>query len=386
MPEVNHRHRNLWRLVALGAGMALAGAGLAVGLPRGGKTATATDEKVKALLEPIRVKYSLPNLGAAILTSRGLQAEAVVGVRKAGTDIDATVKDKWHLGSDTKAMTAVLIARFVEERKLRWDESLEEIFPDIAPSMSPELRKVNILHLLSHRSGLPANIFWAGLPRTGTLREQRFEVVKKAAGLKLLSEPGSKYLYSNLGYVIAGAIAEKTGNAPWEELVVKKVCKPLGMKSVGFGGLGTKGKIDQPWPHGANGKPLPENGPGTDNPPVMGPAGTLHCTLADWAKFVTDQLRGARGEKALLKPESYKTLQTPPFGGDYALGWLVVDRPWGGGKVLAHNGSNNMNLAVAWVAPLKDFAVLIVTSEGVGGAATGCDEAAGALIKLQLGE
>jgi len=91
-------------------------------------------------------------------------------------------------------------------------------------------------------------------------------------------------------------------------------------------------------------------------------------------------LRGARGQKALLNPAIYEMLQTPPFGGDYALGWGVTERDWGGGKVLTHSGSNTMNLAVAWVAPLRDFAVLIVTNQGPPVAAKACDEAAGALI------
>jgi hypothetical protein len=96
---------------------------------------------------------------------------------------------------------------------------------------------------------------------------------------------------------------------------------------------------------------------------------------------------GARGgEKALLKPDIYRILQTPPFGGDYALGWVVVEREWGGGKVLTHAGSNTMNLAVAWVAPLRDFAVLVVTNQGGPAAVKACDEAASALINLYLQE
>jgi CubicO group peptidase (beta-lactamase class C family) len=203
------------------------------------------------------------------------------------------------------------------------------------------------------------------------------------AKLKPLSVPGTTYLYSNLGYVIAGAMAEKTMSSSWEDLISKYVFEPLGMKSVGFGGMGTPGEIDQPWGHGADGKPVPRNGPAVDNPPVLGPAGTVHCTLGDWAKFVSDHLRGARGEKALLEPAAYKTLDTSPFGGEYALGWLVVQREWGGGTVLTHAGSNTMNYAVVWISPKRNFAVLIATNQGGPAAAKACDEAAGALIRLQ---
>lgn len=68
------------------------------------------------------------------------------------------------------------------------------------------------------------------------------------------------------------------------------------------------------------------------------------------------------------------------------MGWLVVERPWGGGTVLNHAGSNTMNYAVAWVAPKRDFAVLVCTNQGGDSATRGTDEAAAALIKLHQKE
>src|SRR5262249_17340610 len=146
--------------------------------------------------------------------------------------------------------------------------------------------------------------------------------------------------------------------------------------------LGTEGQIDQPWPHNAAGQPLPTNGPRVDNPEVMGPAGTVHCSLADWAKFIADQLASLEGRGELFRPEIYTRLHTPPFGGDYAFGWLVTERPWGGGTVYTHAGSNTMNYAVVWMAPRRDFAVLVTTNQGGPDAAQGTDEAAAALIRL----
>lgn len=338
-------------------------------------------KKVDDLLGPIRQKHRVAALAGAIVTGRGLEAIGAVGVRKAGTDLAVAMEDLWHIGSDTKAMTAALIGRLVEQGKLKWETTIEEAFPDLAPSWASAFKEITILHLLSHRAGLPANLLWGLLPRAGTIREQRLAALKSAAVLKPLSEPGAKYLYSNLGYVIAGAIAEKAAEASWEELMKNMIFEPLGMKSAGFGGVGTPGQIDQPWGHTADGRPVEGNGPDMDNPPVMGPAGRVHCSLGEWALFIADQLRGARGEKALLKPESYQKLHTPPFGGDYAPGWRVVERDWGDGSGLTHAGSNTMNYAVAWLAPRRDFAVLVVTNQGGEAAGKACDEAASALIR-----
>ncbi|MFZ2055645.1 MAG: serine hydrolase domain-containing protein [Candidatus Aminicenantales bacterium] len=342
------------------------------------------DIKINEVLESIRQKHHVPALAGAIVTGKGLVMRGVVGVRKAGTEILATVEDKWHLGSNTKAMTTTLIGLLVEQGKLKWDTTIEQVFPEIAPELQPELRGVTLLHLLSHRAGLPANIVWMAVSKPDlSMSQQRLECVKILAKTKPLSMPGTTFLYSNLGYVIAGAMAEKTMSSNWEDLMTELIFKPLGMKSAGFGGLGTPGEIDQPWGHEADGKPVSRNGPAVDNPPVLGPAGTVHCSLSDWAKFISDHLRGTRGERAFLKPETYKMLNTPPFGGEYALGWMTVEREWGGGTVLTHAGSNTMNYAVVWAAPKHDFAVLVTTNQGGPAAAKACDEAAAALIWLQ---
>ena len=340
-----------------------------------------SDKRLNGLLEPVRKAHNVPALGGAVVTSEGLEAAGATGIRKVGLDVAVTADDEWHIGSDTKAMTAAMIGALVERGKLRWETTVEEVFPDEAASMSPELRKVTLLQLLSHRSGLPANIPWGLVPRRGTTRDQRLTVIRGLGSVRLAAEPGAKYLYSNLGYVIAGAMAEKAADAVWEDLLRKIVFEPLGMTGAGFGGVGTPARVDQPYGHGEDGLPARGNGPDMDNPPVMGPAGTVHLRLADWAKFAADQLRGERGERALLKPETYKRLHTPPFGGDYALGWLVADREWGGGTVLTHAGSNTMNYAVVWLAPARGFAVLVVCNQGGPAAAKACDEAAGKLIQ-----
>lgn len=343
------------------------------------------DQAITALLEPIRAKYGLPALCAAVLTSKEPAVIGAVGVRKAGTEIPATIDDKWHLGSNTKAMTASLAGLLVEEGLLRWELTIGETFPELASDMNSDLKKATLRQLLSHRAGLPANIDWRRISEKGSLREQRYNVVKTACSQKPLAKPGRKFAYSNLGYVIAGAMIERVTSASWETEMQKRLFAPLGMASVGYGGAGTPGKIDQPWSHLAGGKPLPANGPDVDNPLVMAPAGCAHCTMADWALFIADQLRGARGEKGLLRPDTYRVLQTPVNGGDYALGWLAVKRDWAGGMALAHQGSNTMNYANAWLAPARDFAVLVCANQGGDEAFQAADEAVGALIGYWLG-
>lgn len=342
----------------------------------------AGDPAVTRLLKAIRQKFDVPAMAAAVVTSDGVKFVGAVGVRKRGTQVPVGLNDLWHLGSDGKAMTSTLIARLVEQGKLRWDSTLGGIFPELAAQMNPEFRKVTLLELLSHRAGLPRNVDLAEY-QGADVQALRLRVVRSELAKQPLSAPGDKFAYSNVGYIIAGAIVEKITGQAWQDAISNQVFKPLQMDSAGFGGTGTPGKIDQPWPHTADGKPTSENGPAMDNPPVMGPAGRIHCSIQDWAKFIQDQLRGARGEtRTLLQPESYRTLQTPTFGGDYALGWVVVQRNWAGGKTLSHVGDNTMNCADVWIAPNRDFAILIVVNQSGDTAFRAADDAVGAMIGL----
>lgn len=334
------------------------------------------------LLEPILEKYELPAICAAVVSHQGLVAAGAVGLRKTDAQIPVTIDDLWHLGSNTKAMTAAVIGRLVEQGPLNWTTTLAQVFAELAPEMQEDLKDVTVLDVLSHRAGFEANLNWRLLSLTlpGTLAEQRYAVVKKAVTQKTAYRPRSDTLYSNLGYVVAGAIIEKVTGSSWEEQVRTLLFEPLEMHSIGFGGTGTPGKIDQPWGHHDNGKPAPFNGPSMDNPVLIAPAGCMHCTIADWAGFIIDQLRGAMGKPALLKPATYQTMHTAPFGDTYALGWLAVQRDWGGGTVLNHSGSNTMNYANVWIAPNRDFAVLVCTNQGGDNAFAATDEAVGILI------
>jgi len=302
-------------------------------------------------------------------------------VRKRGTEVPVGLTDQWHLGSDGKAMTSTLIARLVERGQLKWDSTLAEIFPELASQMNPEFQKATLLQLLSHRAGLPANLNLADYLGSD-VQSLRLRAVREELAKQPQSSPGRKFLYSNLGYIIAGAVVEKITGQSWENAISNEVFNPLQMKSAGFGGTGTPGQIDQPWPHTADGVPTAENGAPMDNPPVMGPAGRIHCSIQDWAKFVQDQLHGDRGGKALLNPASYQELHSTHFGGDYALGWITTKRSWGGGKVLNHVGDNTMNCANVWLVPKRDFAILICANQSGETAFAATDAAAEALIAL----
>lgn len=342
------------------------------------------DPDLLEVLRQVRKTYKIPAMAAAVITDQGVQRAAALGTRKWGTDSPVTLNDLWHLGSDTKVMTATLAALLVEDGKLNWTTTVAEVFPDLADTFDPDFHDVTLLELLSHAARVPNNVDYAAIPQSLSVRDQRIQVVSMALSKRPVAPPGTKYLYSNVGYIIVGAMIERVTGTDWETAITQKVFQPLKMGSAGFGGLGTPGMIDQPWGHTGLETPVPSNGPDMDNPPVLGPAGRAHMTIQDWGLFIADQLRGARGEAGLLSPESYKMLQTPHFGGDYALGWQVANRIWAGGNALTHTGSNTMYFADVWIAPEKGVAILVCTNEGLD-SFEAADQAVSGIVQILVG-
>ena len=344
--------------------------------------ADGAEDSLASVLDPIRLKYNLPSLAGTIFTTDGVVEMAAVGVRKVGTTIPVTTHDLWHLGSDTKMMTAMLAGTFVAQKKLSWDAKVISFFPEIADRVPAAMRNVTLAQVLGHQAGLKGNLDWHLLAKDGPLLRQRSE----AAELALLTPayPPGNYHYANTDYVVVGAILEKIGGKPWEDLICERLFKPLKMDSVGFGGLGTLGQLDQPWPHLPTGLPLSSNGPEADNPEIMGPAGTVHCTMKDWTRFLTDQLRGGAELPALLPVPIYQAMQSPTQRIAYGYGWSVVNRPWAGGNALTHAGSNTLNFAVCWLAPARHFGVLVCTNQGGDAVRKACDDAANAMILRYL--
>jgi len=333
--------------------------------------APAVPRRLEALIQPILDESGLPALGAALVTSQGLEALGAVGLRSWEGEAEVTSEDRWHLGSCTKALTATLVARLVERGTLTWQTTLGDVFAGTVPGMDPAWKPVSILWLLCHRSGASLNFdadLWQRMTaKGGTPREQRRFFVAEGLLVAPESTPNTETLYSNAGYMLAGAMLEELAGASWEELVQREVLAPLGMTSTGFGAPGTPGKLDQPLGHarGADGWTPIALGPEADNPPVVGPAGTVHATLADWARFVSAHLRGARGDESFLKAASWQRLHAKGAADwSHAPGWLVSDEPWAGGALLSHLGSNTYWVCQANLAPAKDLAVLIVTNVG----------------------
>ena len=362
--------------------------GVAMLILVGSYAKAAEPQNLASTLQPILAKHQTPALWGAIVDGGQVVALGAVGVRKFGSPERVTVNDLVHLGSDTKAMTAVLITQLIEKKQLAFDTPMNRIFPDLAAKMNGAMAKVTVRQLLDHTGGLPENPsdWWAYDRSKESLPAQRRQLVKDMLDAAPDYPPGTKFQYSNVGFVMLGAIVEQKTGLPWEEVIQQEIFGPLKMESAGFGPPGAIGKIEQPWGHTiSNGALVANQG---DNPPIMSPAGRVHCSMTDWAKFVAQFLKTHADQPALLPAMlQHELIMLPatPKGTTYAGGWIVTERSWAGegnGTVLTHTGSNNSWLCVAWLAPGKDFGVLAATNVGGDDASAACDEVSAALIGI----
>ena len=334
---------------------------------------------LKEVLAPVVSSNPLPALAAIVFDDQKVIASGAIGVRKFGDPTLVTIEDSFHLGSCTKAMTATLAARIVERGDISWTTTVKEALG--LQDVDSALENITLLELMSHTAGMPASLknqppgLWKYLYYNNTWqkgakgRADRLKVAELLFSATPAQAVGS-YKYSNAGFMIAGAMLEAATDTEWEDLMRTELFKPLGMKNCGFGPAARPDKVDQPWPHKlGNDKPLlvtpliraPES---WDNPRSLGPAGTVSCTISDWAKF--GQLHLGDGGDYISTESMSKLHEVRNASARSALGWYSYRRSWAGGTALSHTGSNLLNFAIVWIAPTKKKGVMVATNIGDG--------------------
>lgn len=230
---------------------------------------------------------------------------------------------KFRLGSITKQFTAAAILLLQERGKLSLDAPVKAYLPDAPAAWD----KVTVRHLLSHTGGIPNFTGFPDYEKTKGLPATLDSLIARFRDKPLDFQPGEKWSYSNSGYILLTAIAEKASGQPYAAFVTDNIFKPLGMADSGYDSHATV------LPHRASGyTPSPRGVVNTDYIDMTIPqgAGALYSTTHDLLKWN----QGLFGGK-LLKPESLKAMTTP-VKDKYALGLFVADAD--GATVINHGG------------------------------------------------
>jgi CubicO group peptidase (beta-lactamase class C family) len=322
----------------------------------------------------LRETYHLPALELCVIDADGIVEAASGGVRKAEGTAAVEESDLFHLGSMTKAMTATMLSTLVQEGKLSWDMTMTQAFPAIASVMDSRYRDVTLEQLLTHTSGLPCyttDSEWESIPPfTGTPAQQR-----QAFARMLLTRPpigpAGIYQYSNAGYAVAAAIAERVTGKTWEQLMQQRVFGPLKIRAV-YGWPLLSGD-DEPWGHRIKNGVVTPHDPSDHYrvPVVLAPAGDVSMSILDYSAFARLHLAGLENiDGSVLSAADIQRLHQPVLA--YSCGWHeeLID----GVPTSWHRGTCDTFDTFVLLQPSRDIGVIVFTN------ADGDDAAAKALF------
>lgn len=315
-----------------------------------------------AVVDSLRTAHHLTALAAAIVTADSTVQASAVGRRRIDRSTRVTITDRFSIGSVFKHQVAVLTARLAAQGVLDWDRTLAAYFPESALGMQPTYAAATLRDLLSHTAGFPRDSRFLPLPSDPVAA--RADVVRAAFETAPVG-PRGRFSYSNVGYLVVGAIIERRLQRPFEQVVREQLWAPLGMVTAGWGVPSADG-MSQPVGHlvGGGGIPVPALTTSADVPHFYGPAGRAHMSIQDLATFMTAYLGAASGRaSAVLGPEAWRALQRGHVGISsglsYGYGWYrstTDGTAW-------HDGTNGRSFSMVFVAPGSSYAVVAVTNE-----------------------
>ena len=269
--------------------------------------------------------------GLALLVSRGGKIVRAEGFGMANVELQVPVKPEtvFQSGSVGKQFTATAVMMLVEEGKVHLDDPLTKYFSD-APS---RWEQVTVRELLSHTGG------FGDYPDTFNFRKDRTEaeLLKLVENIPLAYAPGTKWEYSNLGYLTLGILIHRVAGEFYGDFLQQRIFQPLGMQTTR---IISEADIV---PNRASGYRLVKGE--LRNQEWVAPAinttadGSLYFSILDLAKW-----DAALYTEKLLKASSLDQMWTPaklnngqPNKDGYGFGWFISERH--GHRVIGHDGA-----------------------------------------------
>jgi D-alanyl-D-alanine carboxypeptidase len=345
-------------------------------------------ESLDTWIDSVRRTHNIPAMGAIVFRADTVLARGIAGLRRFNAAEAVTLSDRFQLGSNTKAITATLLGTLVEEGKLSWTTTLGDVFPEWRDSMQADFRGVTVEQLLSHHSGISAfsdtdDRDFRSIPRLSGTPTQRRAAFTKWVLRGRPAGPVGKGLYSNGGYTVAGAVAERVTGGDWESLVRARIFGPLGLN--GSFAWSDSPDLDQPWGHHetrGGAKPVDPRDADERLPAIIWPGGSVELSLDDYARFLQLNLRGLQGrDTPLLKSATIRHIHMSPASppDKYGLGWGLQD--FDGAPASVHVGSAGTFYAVTIIQPTRDLGVAVFANAGSERATLASTDAVKALIR-----
>jgi CubicO group peptidase (beta-lactamase class C family) len=280
-------------------------------------------QKTLHYADSIRKSNHIPEISYAVVTDTSILEMEALGFHSINLNDTATLQDRFHIGSNTKAMTAFMIAKYVELRKLKWSTPFFSIFPEWKNKAKEEYHTITLQDVLSHRARIqpfqgendPA------IPELkGTKQEKREAFAKFVLTLKPVEvDTVHHFIYSNAGYTLAALMLEKVTGKSWEQLVEKVFNQDLKL-NVQLSWPNNQ-QLKDTWGHSfENGTLIPVPSTTDYRLDYTEPSGDINSKLSDYVRFIQLNLQGIEGKNNYLKAITYATLHKGVE--NYSLGWF----------------------------------------------------------------
>lgn len=338
------------------------------------------------LVDAVVARYHLPGIAVGVIEDGKVVFRRVEG--KLPSDRAMNADTLFKIASNSKAMTSTLLARLVQQGKLRWDDPVTKYLPSFRMYDPWVTKNMQVGDLLVHHSGLPEGggdlMLW---PQPNHFT--RKDIIHGLRYIKPAYSFRAGYAYDNLLYVVAGEVAAAAGGAPWDQLMRREVFGPLGMErcQVGRWNRDEVGNVAQP--HGrrkghdvvihADGKVI--------EPTTMDAAGGVRCSLDDMLTWAMNWVAPTSRQLKWLDPAQRRAEWTPytpmpiserrrAWNGTlfygYGYGWRIADVD--GEMTVSHTGTLSGMYSALTLLPFRNSGFVILLNSNAGDARTVLNE------------
>lgn len=318
------------------------------------------------LLRAELARRSVPGMAVGLLRD-GERVTLAAGVAGLETGFPVLADTRFQIGSITKIVTTTLVMQLVDEGRVALDAPIAGYLPALQLSEPAATQSLTMRHLLTHTGGFFGDRF----ADYGAGEDALARAVADFSGLRQYTRPGELWMYSNLGFQLAGRVAEHLLGAPFEALVRERIFAPLGMDASTFF---AEEAISYPVAAGhltdAAGTTTVTHAWAKSR--CRNPQGGMLATVGDLLRFAQAHLDGgaldgvgivsAASAAAMQRPQ-VAAIQAPHWG----LGWWVdtVD----GETIVGHGGVTNGFQAQLTLVPGRGTAFAFLSNGSQGGAA-----------------
>jgi CubicO group peptidase (beta-lactamase class C family) len=309
--------------------------------------------------------WGVPGLAVGVVHDDNVIFVKGYGTRKLGANAPVTCDTQFMICSLTKSITAAGLALLLDEQRLGWDTKVREILPEFQLRDASATEEITVSDLLTHRSGLPAHDRIWSPPG----RRSRQKMVDALRHLELSRRLRESFQYSNLGYVVAGMLAERLSGQSWEQFTTQRLLLPLGFTGFGFSKADLESAADRASPHQWDRGNVHQ---AKLWPMQATPAGGINASAADmvrWVRFLLS--RGQVDGRQLVSQAAIDAMMTAHIHagdsefaeiGKIRYGYGLTCEHYRGDVTVSHTGSQPGWGALMIMMPAHRIGVVVMTN------------------------